>query len=192
MSKTVVDTSLLDLLPDSIKTDTDMAAMAEATNPHLREISELIPFLELYKNIDTLPEPILRLLAWENNMMGVEWRLAKTIEEKRALVKDSFLLNKRRGTRWAVERIFDLLGLQANIVEWFEDGSDPFTFQIRVLDVGGRGIEYDEIGLLNELVRMYKPLTRHNESVNIALSPTPSDTRVAAAVTMIGVLTVGA
>lgn len=191
MSNPFDDVGLRDLLPSSIRDDMDAAAMAESANPLLREIAGFIPFLELYKNIDILSEPILQLLAWENNVMGVEWRLAQTIEEKRALVKDSFILNKRRGTRWAVERVFELLSLEANIVEWFEDGSDPFTFKIRVLEVGGRGIAYDEIALLDELVSIYKPLTRHTGSINIGVSAL-SDTRAAAAVTMSGVLTVGA
>lgn len=192
MSSPFDNVGLRDLLPSSIRNDADMAAMADSANPLLREISELIPFIELYSNIDLLPEPILRMLAWENNVFGIEWRLAQTLEEKRALVKDSFILNKRRGTRWAVERVFELLGLEADIIEWFEDGSDPFTFQVRVSDVGGRGISYDEIALLDELVSTYKPLTRHTDSVNIGVSPDLSDTRAAAAFTMVGTLTVGA
>lgn len=191
MSKKVIDVALADLLPSSIKTDADIAAMAESANPLLREISTLVPFLELYKNIDILPEPILRLLAWENNVMGIEWELTRSIDERRTLIKDSFKLNVRRGTRWAVERVFDILGLQANIIEWWEDGSDPFTFKINVLDVGGRGISYDEIELLDKLVSMYKPLTRHSNQIDIGVDPALPDAHVLAAVTMMGSLLVG-
>lgn len=191
MSSPFDNVGLRDLLPSSIRNDADMAAMADSANPLLREIGELIPFIELYNNIDLLPEPILRMLAWENNVFGIEWRLAQTIEEKRALVKDSFILNKRRGTRWAIERVFELLSLEANIVEWWEDGGDPFTFRIRVLEVGGRGISYDEIALLNELVDMYKPLTRHTEGINIGAAPPIVSVKTAAAITISARVEVG-
>lgn len=191
MSNQFDNVGLRDLLPASIRDDKDMAAIADSANPLLREIGELIPFLELYKNIDMLPEPILRMLAWQNNVFGIEWRLAQTLEEKRALVKDSFILNKRRGTRWAIERVFELLSLEANIVEWWEDGGDPFTFRIRVLEVGGRGISYDEIALLNELVDMYKPLTRHTEGINIGAAPPIVSVKTAAAITISARVEVG-
>lgn len=169
MSKTLDQTPLIDLVPSSISGDEQIQDMAEAIQPQLDEITAAIPTIEIYRRIDELPEDILRLLAWENRVYGVEWRLALTLEDKRELVKGSFELNKRRGTRWAVERVFDLIGLYAEIKEWWEPGEsgDPATFRIAILDVTGRGIAAEEIDLLDELVRIYRPLTRHLEGVNL-------------------------
>lgn len=169
MSKTLDQTLLIDLVPPSISGDEQIQDMAEAIQPQLDEITAAIPTIEIYRRIDELPEDVLRLLAWENRVYGVEWRLALTLEDKRALVKGSFELNKRRGTRWAVERVFDLIGLYAEIKEWWEPGEsgDPATFRIAILDVTGRGIAAEEIDLLDDLVRIYRPLTRHLEGVNL-------------------------
>lgn len=169
MSKGLDQTPLIELVPGSIKGDGQVQAAAGAVQPHLDDITSQIPLIELYENIDTLPEPILRMLAWENRVYGPEWRLASTIEEKRALVKGSFELNKRRGTRWAVERIFELLNLRAVIAEWWEPGEngDPATFRIAILDVSDRGILEEELELLDQLIYIYKPLTRHNTGIHM-------------------------
>lgn len=167
MSKSVDQTKLAELLPSSIAGDEQAAQMAEAVQPQLDDISANIPLIELYRQIDTLPEPILRMLAWENRVYGAEWALAQTLEDKRALVKGSFELNKRRGTRWAVERVFELLRLKAVIAEWWEEDGPPATFRIAILDVSGRGILESELSLLDELIYTYKPLTRHNLGVNM-------------------------
>lgn len=191
MSKTLLEFPLVEILPESIRNDAQAAAAAQAVQPDLDAVTDNIAAIELYARIDELPEPILHLLAWENRVAGVEWRLARTIREKRQLVRYSFELNRRRGTRWAVERVFELINLEATIVEWWEDGGDPFTFKIFVSDVGGRGIDFEEIELLNQLVSVYKPLTRHNNQIDIGLSPPVADVRIPAAITLIGVLEIG-
>lgn len=172
MNKPLSDTELIELLPSSIANDEDARAMALALQPEIDDVDALIPLLEIYKRIDELPEQILFLLAWENKMHGPEWVLAQTIEDKRNLVKNSFELNKRRGTRWAVERIFEILRLKADIVEWYEEGGAPATFRIAILDVSGRGILESEFVLLDELIYSYKPLTRHNIGINLLTTAT--------------------
>lgn len=167
MSETIDQVTLSELLPPSISSDGQVQAASDAVQPQLNSIGSSIPLIELYRQIDTLAEPILRMLAWENRVFGAEWALARTIEDKRALVKGSFELNKRRGTLWAVERVFELLRLKADIVEWWEEGGQPATFRIAILDVSGRGILESELSLIDELIYTYKPLTRHNLGINM-------------------------
>lgn len=167
MSKAIDQVALSELLPSSISSDSQAQAASDAVQPQLNSIGSSIPLIELYRQIDTLAEPILRMLAWENRVFGAEWALARTIEDKRALVKGSFELNKRRGTLWAVERVFELLRLKADIVEWWEEGGQPATFRIAILDVSGRGILESELSLIDELIYTYKPLTRHNLGINM-------------------------
>lgn len=169
MSKGLLETPIKELLPDPLRNDPDAVAMAEAVQPLLDAVTESIPEIEIYRRIDELPEAVLHLLAWENRILGAEWRLARTIQEKRALVKNSFALNRKRGTRWAVERVLGLLGLDAEIVEWWEEGATPGTFRIALLDVTERGFDPSEIEFLDDLVAAYKPLARHLASVTVAL-----------------------
>lgn len=157
------------LLPSSIINDALMRDMALALQPVLDGLQQDVEVPALYARIDTMEEDELRLLAFENRMLGAEWMLAQTLQDKRDLIKNAFQLNRLRGTRWAVERVFDLLRLRAEIKEWFEDAppAPPFTFRIAVLDVGGRGILQSELALINELIEAYKPLTRHNAGINL-------------------------
>lgn len=190
MSRTLDQTPLIDLVPPSISGDEQIQDMAEAIQPQLDEITAAIPTIEIYRRIDELPEDVLRLLAWENRVYGAEWNLARTIEDKRELVKGSFELNNRRGTRWAVERVFELLRLRAVISEWWEEGADPATFRIVILDVTGRGIESHEIELLDELINTYKPLTRHNRGINLGVDA-PGDVFAHGAISASTAITVG-
>jgi phage tail P2-like protein len=165
---------LASLLPSSIGNDALMRDMARAMQPALNAAQQVVEVPALYARIDTMPEAELRLLAWENRMLGAEWTLAQTLEDKRSLVKNAYQLNRMRGTRWAVERVFDLLRLHAVILEWWEElpRAAPFTFRIAVLDVGGRGILASELALVDELIEAYKPLTRHNTGINLQSTTT--------------------
>lgn len=157
------------LLPDSIAQDALMRDMARAVQPALDLRQQDVELPALYARIDTMPEEQLRLLAYENRMLGAEWTLAQTLQDKRNLIKGSYQLNRLRGTRWAVERVFDLLRLRAVMLEWWEEvpAAAPFTFRIAVLDVGGRGVLASELALIDELIEAYKPLTRHNTGINM-------------------------
>jgi phage tail P2-like protein len=163
------DVIILDVAPSSIKTDQQVLDMCEAIQPELNSVNDLIPEIDIYGRIDELPEPILRMLALEHRVYQDEWNLAKTIEAKRELVKNSFLLNQRRGTRWSIERIFDLLNITATIQEWFDYGGDPFSFRISIYDIEDRGLTNDELETAYRLVNRYKPLRSTIESVDISV-----------------------
>lgn len=170
MSKTLLDTPLLEFVPSSIASDGQVQAAAKAIQPELDDISANIPFIELYSRLDELPDSILHMLAWENKMAGAEWALATTREDKINLVRNSFELNKRRGTRWSVERIFTLLRFRPEITEWWEDGDQPYTFKISVFDVAARGLKREQLGLIEQLIFAYKPLRAWLTHLGLTLS----------------------
>ena len=170
MAETTQTLRLAEILPASISSDENIQNATAAIQPHLDDVTAAIAQIEILPRIDELPESILRMLAWENGIYSTEWQLAKNVESKRQLVKDSFELNKRRGTRWAVERVFEVLEIPAELSEWFEYDGDPYTFRINVLDVGEDGITGEQIKLIKKLVNEYKPLRSHNESINVLLS----------------------
>lgn len=169
---------LIELLPESIKHDSSINNIVTAIQPQIDDVCKNTSLVELYSRIDELPESILMILAWENSLIGPEWILARTIEHKRALVKDSFILNKRRGTLWAVKRIFDLVGYRAEIVEWFDDGKNPFTFKITMLDIGNTGISSETLITILDMINIYKPLTRHNDGINVTPSALQATAKV--------------
>lgn len=172
MSKSFLDIPLTEVVPSSLLEDPNITAICESLQGEIDLLNAASAEIELYSRIDELPEPVLRMLAWENRISSLEWTLAINIEEKRALVKDSFDINRRRGTRGSIERIFELLGMHAEIEEWFEYGGTPGTFRISVLELGDRGIDPDEYGMIDMLVLRYKALTRWIESISFYITST--------------------
>lgn len=175
MNKTVYDVQLIDLMPESIKYDPQIIAACASLQPELNDIAELVAFSDLYGNIDNLPEPVVRALAWENQLYEAEWAMAGTLEKRRELVKNSWLLNRLRGTKWSIIRIFQVLGMRAEIVEWWEENAEPGTFRISVLDVTGVGLTPEMLGWVSSLIYAYKPLSRHIMATNLysKLEPIP-------------------
>ena len=165
MSKSFLDLPLEEIVPSSLLTDPNIVDICTALQSELDLLKEASLEIELLSRIDELPEPVLRMLAWENRISSIEWTLAQNIEEKRQLVHDSFDINRRRGTRGSIERIFELLGMSIELEEWFEYGGEPGTFRITVLELGDRGIEPEEYGMIDMLVLRYKALTRWLESI---------------------------
>lgn len=168
MNKTLNDVTLLDFMPESLKHDAKIIALCESLQPELTDLQALLPYAKIYGNIDNLPESILQYMAWENGVYGAEWFIAGTLDKRRELVKNSFLLNKLRGTRWAVERIFEVLGWRVEIKEWFEEGADPYTFRVSLLDITGIGMSEDEAKWITALLDAYKPVSRHLTGINLA------------------------
>lgn len=190
MSKALNDTTLLELIPHSISNDTAVQDMARALQPDIDVINESIPLIELYSRLDELPDGILHMLAWENKMGGPEWGLTITREDKINLIRNSYELNKRRGTRWSIEKVFELLRFKPEIVEWWEDGAPPYSFKIRVLDVAERGLTLDQVKLIDQLIYMYKPLRAWLSYLGITLTSEAAP-KALAAITQYGVMDVG-
>lgn len=154
-------------MPDTLRYDPQVIAACESLQPELIDLAMLSSFANLYGNIDILPESILQYMAWENGVFGAEWAMAGNIEKRRVLIQNSFLLNKLRGTKWSLLRIFEVLGLHAEIVEWWEEDAEPFTFRISVLDISGVGLTPQMNEWINTLIFAYKPLTRHITETNV-------------------------
>lgn len=152
------DVQIIEFIPDNLREDSEVSTISEVLQPQFDTVAEALPGIQIYKNIDLLPEPILRMLAVENRVYKYEWQLAQTIEAKRDLVKNSFELNQRRGTTWSVERVFSLLGINASLQEWWEYGGSPYQFKIDLFDTTGRTINAETQSTLARLVDYYKPL----------------------------------
>lgn len=128
MTKSVYDVTLLDLLPESMKHDPSVVALAKAITPEFQLISEEIDRNILLANIDTQPEPVVDLLAWEMHVDFYDPTLS--LQQKRELVKSSPEWHRYKGTRWAVEKVTSILYPNSTVEEWFEYGGQPFYFKI--------------------------------------------------------------
>lgn len=181
MNKTLKEVSLIDLMPSSIRSDQAVIDLCKTIDLDMDEVKGLVAWSSIMSRIDELPDSILEALAWENKMLGAEWAIAKTREKRIDLIKNSYLLNKQRGTLWSVERIFSIIGMKAEIVEWQDEGGEPFTFRISVLDVSETGFTPEIEQWVSSLIYAYKPLSRHITGTTLQVKSSITKTRVAVA-----------
>ncbi len=125
-----------EIAPPNLLNDPIIRALLEATDPELQKVKEQIINVIIYPRIDEIEDKsLLDLLAWQFHVEGYD--LAKTLEEKRNLVKNAIELHRYKGTKYAVQKALSILGLSSEIVEWFETGGNlpPHTFGIQTTSV---------------------------------------------------------
>ena len=123
------DLSLNDIAPSSIKDDKNISAIIEALNPDLKFITQNITQEFIYSRIDELDSGLLDLLAWQFHVDFYD--LAKDINAKRRQVKDSIQWHMKKGTAWAILKALDMIGVEAEFINWYEFGGEPYTFKIK-------------------------------------------------------------
>jgi phage tail P2-like protein len=129
-----------DLLPTSVKDDPKFVAAAAVLDAMLADTDanvDLVRIWDRLANDEIDDENLLDNLAWQLHLEGYEgYPLATTIEQKRELVKNAILLHLHKGTRWSLDRIFEILGVPGHITEWWEaqDPPDP-TFKPYEFDI---------------------------------------------------------
>lgn len=124
----VYNVTLLDLLPENLKQDEDVKAIAEAITPELQSISlEIKDIIELAK-LGVLPEKIIDLLAWENHVDFYDTTLP--LEQKIKLIENADFHHARKGTPAAVEDLIVTLFGEGKVVEWFEYGGERGYFKV--------------------------------------------------------------
>lgn len=120
----------LKLLPMSLTKDPVVIAMYEAMCIQLQEAYEEAHVVVDIVNVDKLPEPLLDLIAFEKHVDFYDAELS--ITQKRELIKSSISWHRKKGTRWAVERVVSIVYPNAKVQEWFEYGGHKYRFKIEV------------------------------------------------------------
>lgn len=124
----IFNINLLDIMPESLKSDPDVQALCDAITPEIQAISNEIIQCILLARIDGLPEEVLDLLAWQLRVDFYEPDLL--VEQKRDLVRQSIAWHRRKGTPWAVEQVVSVVFKNAKVSEWFEYGGNPYHFRV--------------------------------------------------------------
>ena len=82
--------------------------------------------------IDGVDASALPALAYQFNVLDPEWNLVTTEQQKRDLIKNALDLHRYRGTPWAIRNVFEMLGIFAELSEWFEFGELPGRYMIKL------------------------------------------------------------
>lgn len=165
------DQVVVNLLPQSLKSDPFVVALAEAVEKELKEAYREAERLANFMDVDNLPESVLDHLLWYFHITYDEGAgLANTIEEKRRLVKNAIKIHRIKGTKKALEMVLEMLDMRGRITEWFEYGGEPYHFRVELLEITNKGLSDDSLALLDRLIEAYKNKRSWLEAINIFLT----------------------
>ena len=139
------------LLPANLQGDKNIEAICSAIDKVFsleNDLSKLLVYL-----IDQVEESALPFLAWQFHIEGYDQ--AQTIQEKRNLIKHAIELHRHKGTPYAIKKVFQALGLEATLQEWFDYNGDPYKFKINITTTD-RQITPEFIQKLRDTIEQYK------------------------------------
>lgn len=112
------ESELTDLLPSSIKEDTDIQAISYALRMAVQKLITFSKRTRLSGDIDQISEDILDLMAVELQTQYYDRSL--DLETKRNLVKNTMQWHAKAGTPSAVEELAKVVFGVGEVVEWFD------------------------------------------------------------------------
>jgi len=155
-------------LPDVLKNDQSMLALATSIAGALAARTAEIERLNIYTHIDELPEPLLDILAYDSKVDW--WDVNYSLEEKRRTLKDSWGVHRILGTKAAVERAISAIYRDTEVSEWFEYGGAPFTFKL-LIDTAYENADPVKHQRVLDRVGFYKNLRSRLEGVEYVAEP---------------------
>ncbi len=167
MSKNLTYDSILSSFPDSLKTDANMLSLAKLTAEYLEKRIEETDKLYIYSAIDTLPEELLDILAYDFKVDW--WDYNYSLDEKRRTLKNSFIVHKRLGTKSAVETAISAIYPDTTVREWWEYGGKPYYFKL-IINIRDAVIDPTKHDRVIQLTNFYKSLRSRLDGVTYAIS----------------------
>ena len=120
----VSELDFLRLLPAFMRDDEAAIALSKAMNKLISEPGSRIPSIRTWDEIDNMSEAELDELAWE---LDVDWydSTGMSLEEKRETLKLAQQIKRKRGTKWAVERLISAYFGEGYVMEWYGNVRHP-------------------------------------------------------------------
>ncbi|QTB26338.1 phage tail protein I [Lysinibacillus sphaericus] len=159
-------TDLTKLLPYSLQNDPFTVALTEAFEIQITQLYDEFRAISNLYLLKDAPSLLVDFLAFEKH---VDFYEGLTLEEKKNVVRNALHVHRKKGTKFALLRVFELLNLQGRIEEWFEYGGDPYYFKARI-DVSDKGVDDTTIKLLERLIKTYKNNRSWLEVLDIILT----------------------
>lgn len=131
-------------LPSSIDAE-PITSLAQVTDVELGKINT--DLVLIYPAIDSLNEQLIDYLAVQ--MHVDEYDDTENLDVKRQQVKQSFLLHRLKGTKYAVQKAVSTVYQSAKVEEWPAYSGDPYHFRVT-----GITAPMTEIKTINKLVRL--------------------------------------
>lgn len=116
------------LLPQFMRDDDAVKGLAAGVNEVVPQLAASLSTLSTWDHIDDLSEAELDELAWELNILWYD--TGADIGVKRELIKNSDMVYRHLGTKWAVENVISTYFGEGYIEEWFQYGGEPGRFRV--------------------------------------------------------------
>lgn len=163
--------NILRTLPIALQGDPSVTALADAVAEVLAKRPSEIDLLRIYPDIWRLDSALLDILAYD---FKVDWWDADySVDQKRQVLYDSFLVHRRLGTRWAVETALSAVMPGAVAEEWFEYGGDPYHFRIKC-NIPESGMTAEQQRRAVSRIWYYKNLRSHMDEIVLSYEDTGS------------------
>lgn len=122
----ISELDFLRLLPSFMRDDETAIALSKAMNKLAGDPGKRVHTLSTWNKIDDMDENECDELAWE---LDVDWydSVGMNLAEKRATLKVAQQVKRKRGTKWAVERLISAYFGEGYVMEWYDTGGDPYT-----------------------------------------------------------------
>lgn len=124
--------SLLDILPESIRHDEKVIAVAKSLDVELQKLSNQTKLPLHLPRLDELPHEVLDRLAWQYHADFYQPE-NMSLETKRLLIREVLHQHYKLGTKFAVEKLLNTLSRGAKVTEWWNyEGGKPYHFKINL------------------------------------------------------------
>lgn len=168
MNNTVYEVDFLRSLPDVLKSDESINALASVIAEELNKLASDTNEAIIYARIDELSEEVLDILAYDFKVDW--WDYSFSLEEKRRILKDSWNVHKSLGTKGAVEKAISAIYPDTKVAEWFEYDGDPYNFKL-LIDATYEEADPAKHQKVLAGVNYYKNLRSHLEGVEYIAVP---------------------
>lgn len=119
------DGELRDYLPVTMKNDVDMTCLSYAIKKETEQLVRYRQATMIYQFIDSVPEPILDLLAVE--LRSLYYSDALPVAVKRDIIKNTLRWHMQAGTPGAVAEMVKIVFGEGEVVEWPDFDEPPYT-----------------------------------------------------------------
>jgi len=160
--------NLLKTFPQVLKENKSMLALATVIAEELAQRPSEIDRLMIYPRIDTLPEELLDIRAYDFKVDW--WDYDYTLEEKRRTLKDSWNVHRTLGTKGAVEKAISAIYHGTQVDEWFNYGGEPYHFKL-LIDATYEGVDPVKHQRVLDRVGYYKNLRSHMDGIEYIATP---------------------
>lgn len=162
MSNGITAQNLLRALPEVLRRDENMNALAEAIAEQLVPCVADTDNPRIFPRIDELSETLLDILAWDFKVDW--WDYSYSLQEKRNTLRRSWYVHKHMGTPSAVEAALSAIYPNSKVEEWYVYGGEPYHFRL-LIPVDAATLDAEKHAKVLSLVSFYKNLRSVLDSV---------------------------